>query len=733
MSLKRKTSIISNEIDSTKKSKIRASIKNIDLNKFIKSKIVFLFDKHVKQFMKKNSKYVYIVEDRIENHDFRLIDYFDIKNIDYLRFFVNQFEFILNQWIRIRETFSNFSFYADSNFFDWLDETQKLNDINVQQRFFFINCDDSKLYATIIFCTMYQFLINDEKVSKNIVQVDDDYNFNFEVAKNIIQKNEMNYFDFSFEDWYKTFCFIRYYWRERIKALQQEIEFIKKQNVIVENFKFFIERNFRWHIENFRDALKEFDVFENNESNYELNVEYENDVVRMIVKKRYIDNLIETKLENWFYSHSLQIVIELNDKIERDRARFEYDLRTFKNTRRHFINKKMNRIIKRLNTRYRLIYSEFLENATTIISFIENFKIMIKNSFEKKNVLFVDKFIAEKQNDANDRKSESSIENREKIFKIQKSLNRHIVIANDYNLTCQKFNFHFQKSFMFNQYIEQSKSTSEFKFHQVVEFDWFFRIKQLIENVLLANDMNLKKTIIAFFVIVEHAYRQEIQRFDLIQKQSTSSINNNMSFINNITEFASINVVKSFINNVAELETDDDESNFDESKKNDVNESIWQTKLRKCEKLVTKFQQRIFKSTLIIAFFQTFSIWNVECQNFFFNFQMKIFARSKFFDFNYIRKMIFESKMRHLLEHLLSFFDSSETLLHVIFTFYITFVFRTKYSKNHNDDITRIQMKKTRRRIRNDEKEKKKMTTSKTRTISTISITKTRTMIDEFL
>ena len=59
----------------------------------------------------------------------------------------------------------------------------------------------------------------------------------------------------------------------------------------------------------------------------------------------------------------------------------------------------MNRIIKRLNTRYRLLYSEFLEDATTIISFIENLKVMTKSSLEKKNALLVDKFLSEKQND----------------------------------------------------------------------------------------------------------------------------------------------------------------------------------------------------------------------------------------------------------------------------------------------------------------------------------------------
>lgn len=73
---------------------------------------------------------------------------------------------------------------------------------------------------------------------------------------------------------------------------------------------------------------------------------------------------------------------------------------------------------------------------------------------------------------------------------------------------------------------------------------------------------------------------------------------------------------------------------------------------------------------------------------------MKIFAGSKFSGPHHTRRMTLGSRMRHLLEYLLSVPDTPEALTHVILTSYTTFVLRAKYPRNKNDEVARKKMNK---------------------------------------
>ena len=97
----------------------------------------------------------------------------------------------------------------------------------------------------------------------------------------------------------------------------------------------------------------------------------------------------------------------------------------------------------------------------------------------------------------------------------------------------------------------------------------------MLERILFVDDMNLNKTIIALFVIVEYVYQHEATRFAQTQKQSTSSIDNNMSSIDNIVDHVvsdvASDIVKSLKENVANTEIFE-LSNTNQNSENDANE-----------------------------------------------------------------------------------------------------------------------------------------------------------------
>ena len=164
-------------------------------------------------------------------------------------------------------------------------------------------------------------------------------------------------------------------------------------------------------------------------------------------------------------------------------------------------DKRMERIIKRLDGRCRLIYSDLPDDATTIVPSTEDLKNMMNHSLGKANALPIDKFIQEEQNDANGRRIETSAKNRDKFFKVQENMNTHTTIANDYGTTCERLKLIPKKPLMPGQLPGQTGPETELKPHQVVALDWLLQIEKLIDGALLADDMGLGKTVTALSVI----------------------------------------------------------------------------------------------------------------------------------------------------------------------------------------------------------------------------------------
>ena len=170
---------------------------------------------------------------------FRVAGYLGIANTAHLRVFIEKVKPTLEQWASIREGFENFPSYAGADLFDWLNGVEKPSGLDVRQQLPLSNYEEVKLYATTTLCTMYRLLSHGE------------------ISLDAVQGEEVNYFDFTPEDWYRAFCLLRYYWRERTREGQEGDGTSKKQNITAEPLTYFDERQLRDFRQNPPDALRE--------------------------------------------------------------------------------------------------------------------------------------------------------------------------------------------------------------------------------------------------------------------------------------------------------------------------------------------------------------------------------------------------------------------------------------------------------------------------------------------
>ena len=133
-----------------------------------------------------------------------------------------------------------------------------------------------------------------------------------------------------------------------------------------------------------------------NESKYEFNSIYEKKIARLIMKNQFMNDLFDFVLNVYFHDHSSRFMIKLNNDIKRERVRTKFDLRTLKNNRRLLNDRRMKRIIKRLNQRYYLIHFNFFEEFKIIVFNTKKLKKMTKHFLKKSNALSIDKFIQQK-------------------------------------------------------------------------------------------------------------------------------------------------------------------------------------------------------------------------------------------------------------------------------------------------------------------------------------------------
>ena len=73
---------------------------------------------------------------------------------------------------------------------------------------------------------------------------------------NTVLEDEVQYFGYTPEDWYRTFCLVRFYWRERTREGQEGDGTSKKQNIMTKETTFFNEVQLCAFRQNPRDALK---------------------------------------------------------------------------------------------------------------------------------------------------------------------------------------------------------------------------------------------------------------------------------------------------------------------------------------------------------------------------------------------------------------------------------------------------------------------------------------------
>ena len=110
----------------------------------------------------------------------------------------------LEQWASISESSEDFTSYAGADLFDLLNGAEKPSGIDVKQKLSLENCEGPELHATTTLCKMYRVLKSGERISMDTVQED-----------------ELNHFGLTPEDWYRAFCLLRFYWRDRSREGQE--------------------------------------------------------------------------------------------------------------------------------------------------------------------------------------------------------------------------------------------------------------------------------------------------------------------------------------------------------------------------------------------------------------------------------------------------------------------------------------------------------------------------------
>ena len=138
---------------------------------------------------------------------------------------------------------------------------------------------------------------------------------------------------------------------------------------------------------------------------------------------------------------------------------------------RKLSEKRLARIVQRLESRYRLIHPELTDGRTTIVPFTDELKQMIKSFMGLVDVLSMDRFLQEEQSDDKGSRIETSAEERDRFFRMQESLNTHIVMADDYGVACARMRLNSVRLLVSGQYIGQTDSLKELKSHQVVVMD----------------------------------------------------------------------------------------------------------------------------------------------------------------------------------------------------------------------------------------------------------------------
>ena len=216
-----------------------------------------------------------------------------------------------------------------------------------------------------------------------------------------------------------------------------------------------------------------------------------------------------------FLTEKFRNSLILDDRIERDRAKSDCDMRSLKNSRQQLSAKRLNRVVKRLKKKYRLIYLELSKGATIIVRFIRNIDRMTTKSLKSiRFSLSFDIFVNEERDDAARKRIELFTKKRTRFFQIHEHMNIHFAFEFDYESACVALDLDSTKSLM----LDQHKSQSQFIFlktlksHQVTVLVWALDTEAAIGGQLIADDMGVGKIVLALSLIMEIAYLRGLPR-----------------------------------------------------------------------------------------------------------------------------------------------------------------------------------------------------------------------------
>ena len=294
MSFKRKTFDFSVRDSRVKKSKMQ------EIAKFFKT--TSLIETNIKISMKKNSNEIKIVEIRYESNDSRTTNYLNCNDTKFLREFLDSARIYLNFWVSDRATHDKYLNFNVSKLFKWLNRIERSKNINSNQDLSQIEYADDEFYVMKWFTTMYRMLKNCS-------------NFNFDTL--IFVFDQMIWYNFTIENWHKTYCDLKYYWRFVFSSRNVvEIEKTsKKQKIEIETFLFFTKEQFNHYQNNFKTSLWKLTIsnHENDEMFYKTNDVQKTRIQNIIKTNRFIQTCRRQILNvTWRININILRVITIN-------------------------------------------------------------------------------------------------------------------------------------------------------------------------------------------------------------------------------------------------------------------------------------------------------------------------------------------------------------------------------------------------------------------------------------
>ena len=492
--------------------------------------------------IRNNSSKIYVIENYFESNMIEMIDYLSLKTTNELKTLLLKFDLsdqILKSWSKskkidfdIKDKNENAQ-WTIKKLWNWLKDNE-MNDQNWIHRTLSLSqeesfLDDDKEYIVWI-VIMHQVL----KVASHIVQ-----------DANKINVTKLH--EYSFENWFRVYHILRHYHRltNRIDNVKKNESFtFKRQDKLVKESlyltqeqksdQFEVKLKFLLSIDN-NDLDANFNcLIEQNLKNWEINVEINRLMQRF---KRRRESLSNVEFLKVFMQNYTNLLIQTIKK----KINVDLQILNARNFRSRLSTNVQIALIIDIVKRVKILWS-IVEDEIIVFSTID-IEIMIAQTFERNALILVE---IQNMSNALSEESLSDVDivtnvDRERFWELQTTLNAMSAKSSFYFAVCSKLHIDSLKfmildfdwrSFKSKEKQNESKSTKRLKLWQIQFLTWARRVKIILFEFLLFDEMNFDKIVSALTYVVLYALEHEITvKFVEFSKMSIDNVDRASSLV----------------------------------------------------------------------------------------------------------------------------------------------------------------------------------------------------------